>query len=140
MKSTYQKIVWSLLIVTAIYSCKKEKDEPKTTSFQSIALQFGSDPTTFTIDNAVYTLKNLPRGVNASQLTAAAALPTGYTISPDPSTAKDYTKGVTYTVTTNEGKTYTVQITVPAYDAATNPYGIYNAKHLSDIRNGLNDS
>ena len=33
-----------------------------------------------------------------------------------------------------------MQITAPVYDAVNNPYGIYTPKHLSDIRNGLNDS
>ena len=33
-----------------------------------------------------------------------------------------------------------MQITAPVYHAVNNPYGIYTPKHLSDIRNGLNDS
>jgi hypothetical protein len=33
-----------------------------------------------------------------------------------------------------------MQITAPVYDSVTNPYGIYTARHLSDTRNGLNDS
>lgn len=136
----FSKILWSLLIVAAIFSCKKEKNEPQSTGFQSFTLQFGTDSTAILIDNAVYTVKNLPRSSNATQLTAHAILPTGYTISPNPATAKDYTKGVTYTITTIQGKTYTAVVTAPAYDAVANPYGIYNAKHLNAIRNGLNDS
>src|SRR4029079_11417141 len=83
---------------------------------------------------------NMPRGVDAKQLAASAVLPAGYSITPAPGSAQDYTKGVTYTVTNSNGKTYTVQITIPSYDAVTNPYGIYTPKQLSDIRKGLTDS
>jgi hypothetical protein len=133
------KIVCVFLLAAAIFSCKK--DETQTPAqFQPVTFKFGPDSTAVTIDNAVQTLKNMPRGTDAKQLVADAVLPTGYSISPNPATAQDYTKGVTYTVTNNNGKTYTVQITIPVYDAVTNPYGIYTPKHLNDIRNGLIDS
>jgi hypothetical protein len=73
-------------------------------------------------------------------LVATAVLPAGFSISPDPATAKNYTTGVTYTITNTQGGTYTMQISAPVYHAVNNPYGIYTPKHLNDIRNGLNDS
>lgn len=140
MKNKLLNIVTVLAILTAMLSCKKTKDEPKTAQFQSLTFKFGTDSTAISVDNAAQTLKNLPRNSDVTKLVARVVLPSGYSISPDPSTAKDYTKGVTYTVTTNEARTYTVQITAPAYDAVSNPYGIYTARHLSDVRFGLNDS
>ena len=121
-------------------SCKKSSDGPTTAEFQAITFKFGPDATAITIDQATQTLKNLPRSCDPTQLVATAVLPTGFTISPDPTTAKNYTTGVTYTITNAQGNTYTMQITAPVYDAVNNPYGIYTPKHLSDIRNGLNDS
>ncbi|HEX6181742.1 MAG TPA: GLUG motif-containing protein [Chitinophagaceae bacterium] len=140
MKYTLSLAISGLLFITAITSCKKGNDGPGTTEFQAITFKFGTDSVSINIDNAVKEVKNMPRGYDVTQLGASAILPNGYSISPDAATTKDYTKGVTYTVTTNQGSTYTVKITAPAYDAVTNPYGIYNAKQLSDIRKGLNDS
>src|SRR6218665_3681806 len=47
----------------------------------------------------------------------------------------NFTNPVTFTVTAQDGtmKSYTIHI--PAYNAATNPYGIYTAKHLADVAN-----
>ena len=121
----------------AMISCSKSNDGGGTADFQPITFKFGPDATAITISSASQVVKNLPRSSDVTQLTATADLPAGSTISPDPTTAKDYTKGVTYTVTTSQGKSYIVQITAPAYDATNNPYGIYTPKHLSDIRNGM---
>jgi hypothetical protein len=85
-------------------------------------------------------IKNMPRSCDVTKLIATAVLPTGFSISPNPSAAKDYSNGVTYTVTNAHGQSYTMQITAPVYDATNNPYGIYTPKHLNDVRNGLNDS
>ncbi|MBO9203912.1 MULTISPECIES: DUF5018 domain-containing protein [Niastella] len=139
MKYTFPKTIGTFLLAVGLFSCKKDKDGGAA-SFQSITFKFGADSTAITIDNAVQEIKHMPRGIDVTKLAAAAVLPAGYSISPDPSTATDYTKGVTYTVKTGEGKTYTVQITVPVYDPVNNPYGIYNAKQLSNVRNGLNES
>jgi len=140
MNSKILNIVCLFFLITGIISCSKSSEGPGTSEFEPITFKFGADATAIVIDNSVEVVKNLPRSCDVTQLSASAVLPSGYTISPDPTTAKDYTKGVTFTVTTNQGKTYTVQITAPAHDAVTNPYGIYTAKQLSDIRNGLNDS
>ncbi len=140
MKNRLQQITIVLLIITGIIACKKGGDGPQTTEFKPITFKFGVDATAITIEHAEQVLKNMPRSCDVTQLVATAVLPTGYSISPDPSTAKNYTSGITYTITTNEGKTYTMKITAPVYDAVNNPYGIYTPKHLSDIRNGLNDS
>src|SRR6218665_1617373 len=53
----------------------------------------------------------------------------------------DFSSPVTFTVTAEDGTTtaaYTVSIT--AYNAASNPYGIYTAVQLSDVRNSLASS
>jgi len=53
----------------------------------------------------------------------------------------DFNAPVTFTVTAQDGvtvRTYTAAIT--PYNAETNPYGIYTAAHLNDVRNGLGDS
>lgn len=128
------------LVLAGMVSCKKGSDGPGPTGFEAISFKFGQDATAITIDQASQTLKNMPRSCDVTKLVATAVLPSGYSISPDPTTVKDYSKGVTYTITNSQGGTYTMSITAPVYDAVNNPYGVYTAKHLSDIRNGLNDS
>jgi len=128
------------VVAVVMASCSKSSDAPQQGTFESITFKFGPDQTAIVVDQASKTIKNMPRSCDVTQLTAVAVLPSGYNISPDPSTAKDYSKGVTYTVTNAQGKSYTVQITSPVYDATNNPWGVYTPKHLSDIRNGLNDS
>ena len=140
MKFRISLAACALFLIAGIISCKKSNDEPATSGFHAIPFKFGADSTSINIDNATQVLKNMPRSCDVTQLGAAAVLPPGYAINPNPANAKDYTKGVTYTVTTNQGSTYTLQITAPAYDPINNPYGIYTAKQLSDIRKGLNDS
>jgi len=141
MNYTFSKIGFPLLLAAVLFGCKKNSDGGGgDASFQSFALKFGPDSTAVSIDNAVQEIKNMPRGYDVTKLAAAAVLPAGYSISPDPATVTDYTKGVTYTIKTDNGKTYTVQITVPVYNPINNPYGIYTVKQLSEVRNGLNDS
>ena len=131
----------SLIAITGIISCKKGGDTPPPpTTFQAITFKFGPDSIAINIDAATKTVKNLTRSADVTQLGASAVLPSGYSINPSPATAKNYTTGVTYTVTNDKGGTYTVQITAPVYDAVNNPYGIYTPKNLNDIRKGLNDS
>ena len=142
MSYKFPGIVSAFLFAAVLLGCKKNNDDTDNTpaQFQPVTFKFGSDSTAVTVDNSVQVIKNMPRGIDAKQLAAAVVLPAGYTISPNPSTVQDYTNGITYTVTNSNGKTYTMQVTVLAYNAVSNPYGIYTAKHLSDIRNGLNDS
>ncbi|AEW00027.1 hypothetical protein A4D02_29180 [Niastella koreensis] len=139
MFHTLSKIGFPLLLAAVLFGCKKSS-EGGGAAFQSLTFKFGADSTAITIDNAVQEIKNMPRSCDVTKLAAAAVLPAGFSISPDPSTVTDYTKGVTYTVKTGDGKTYTVQITAPVYDPVNNPYGIYTAKQLNNVRNGLNDS
>src|SRR5687767_12223296 len=101
-------IAFVLLVVTGMVSCKKGSDGPQQAVLQPITFKFGQDATPVIIDQATQTLKNMPRSCDVKQLVATAVLPSGFSISPDATIAKDYTKGVTYTITTNEGKTYTV--------------------------------
>jgi hypothetical protein len=145
MTQKFFKVLSAFVLTAGIFSCSKSKDSttvqpPPPVQFQSLTFKFGTDSTAISIDNAVKVVKNLPHSCNAAQLVAAAVLPTGYSISPSPATAQDYTKGITYTVTNDKGQKYTVQITAPAYDSVSNPYGIYTPKHLSDMRNGLSYS
>ena len=141
MKFRISLAACSLFLITGIISCKKGGDAPPPpTTFQAITFKFGPDSIAINIDAATKTVKNLSRSCDVTQLGASAVLPAGYSINPSPSTIKNYTTGVTYTLTNDKGGTYTVQITAPVYDAVNNPYGIYSAKNLSDIRKGLNDS
>ena len=53
----------------------------------------------------------------------------------------DFTRPVTFTLTSQDGATvsaYTVAIA--AYDPVSNPYGIYTPAHLNKVRAALNDS
>jgi len=142
MSNKFPKVISVFLFAAVLFGCKKNSDDVDNTpaQFQPVTFKFGSDSTTITVDNSVQVIKNMPRSSDARQLAAAVVLPAGYSISPNPSTVQDYTNGITYIVTNSNGKTYTVQVTVLAYNAVSNPYGVYTAKHLSDIRNGLNDS
>jgi hypothetical protein len=142
MSNKLSGVISAFFFAAVLFGCKKNTDVPDNTpaQFQPVTFKFGSDSTTITVDNSVQVIKNMPRSCDATQLAAAVVLPAGYSINPNPSTVQNYTNGITYTVTNSNGKTYTVQVTVLAYNAVSNPYGIYTAKHLSDIRNGLNDS
>src|SRR5215831_21098398 len=104
-------ILIAIVSAAVMVSCSKSSDAPQTPTFQAITFKFGPDATAISIDQATKVIKNLPRNCDVKQLTATADLPAGYTISPDPTTAKDYSNGVTYTVTNSKGGTYTMQIT-----------------------------
>jgi hypothetical protein len=141
MNHTLIRIAFVFFIAVSFYACKKSNDDTKTPAqFQPITFKFGPDSTAIAISTATQVIKNLPLGVDPTQLTAGTVLPSGSSISPNPSSVQDYTKGVTFTVTNSNGQSYNVQITAPAYDAVTNPYGIYTPKQLSGVRNGLNYS
>ena len=133
-------IALAMLVLTGMVSCKKNDDVPVPAEHKAITFKFGQDATSIIIDQDSQVVKNLPRTVDITQLTATVEMPTGYTISPEPGTAKDYTIGVTYTITNDRGQKYTKKIVTPVYDSVNNPYGVYTAKHLNDIRNGLNKS
>jgi hypothetical protein len=142
MNHQLSKIICAAVLTAGIFSCSKKSSDsapPAPPQFQAITFKFGTDATPITADNATMIIKNMPRSCDVTQLGASAVLPAGYSISPDPSTSKDYTKGVTYTIQTGKGS-YTIQITAPGYNAVSNPWGIYTPKQLSDVRNGLNDS
>src|SRR4030095_3356521 len=133
-------LVIASLVITGMLSCKKGDDVPQPVEHKAITFKFGQDATSIIIDQDSQVVKNMPRTSDVTQLIATTEMPAGYTISPEPGTARDYTKGVTYTITNEKGQTYTKKIIAPAYDSITNPYGIYTAQHLNDIRNGLNKS
>jgi len=94
------------------------------------------------------TLANAPRTIlsvlAAVKVNITAAAHASIKIGSAPFTqgqTANFANSVTFTVTAQDGttvKSYTIYI--PAYDAATNPYGIYTAKHLADVNNGLNQN
>jgi hypothetical protein len=142
MMNKFPRITYALLLSAVLFSCKKNNGDKDETpgQFQSVTFRFGPDSTAINVDHNIQTIKNLPHSCDPKQMVAAPILPAGFSISPDAATAKDYTKGVSYTVTNSSGQAFTIQITALVYDAVSNPYGVYTAKHLNDIRNGLNDS
>src|SRR5215471_21480292 len=98
MNHQLSKIFCAIALTAGIFSCSKKSSDstpPAPPQFQAITFKFGTDATPITMDNAVMLVKNMPRSCDVTQLIAAAVLPAGYSISPDPSTSKDYTKGVT---------------------------------------------
>src|SRR6516162_10333628 len=109
-------ILLAFISAAVMVSCSKSSDAPQTPTFQAINFKFGPDATSISIDQASKVIKNLPRSCDVKQLTATADLPAGFTVSPDPNAAKDYSNGVTYTITNSKGGTYTMQITAPVYD------------------------
>ena len=125
MSYKFSGVISAFFFAAILFGCKKNTDVPDNTpaQFQPVTFKFGSDSTTITVDNSVQVIKNMPRSSDAKQLAASVVLPAGYSISPNPSTVQDYTNGITYTVTNSNGKTYTVQVTVLAYNAVSNPYG-----------------
>src|SRR6218665_403231 len=94
------------------------------------------------------TLANAPRTIlsvlAAVKVNITAAAHASIKIGSAPFTqgqTANFANSVTFTVTAQDGttvKSYTIYI--PAYDAATNPYGIYTAKHLADVANALTAS
>jgi len=140
MNSKITLATFFLASTLGMVGCNKKSDDPIPATFEPVTFKFGSESTAVTISNPSQQVKNLPRSCDVTNMAASVALPAGYSITPDPSALKDYTKGVTFTITNAGGGTYTVQIFAPAYHSVDNPYGIYNVKQLSDIRFGLNDS
>jgi len=139
-KKNLRILLLALVTMIIVISCKKNEDVPLPVEHKAVTFKFGQDAISFVIDQDSQIVKNMPRTTDVTQLTATVELPTGYKISPEPGTAKDYTSPVTYTITNDRGQTYTKKIVVPVYDSLNNPYGVYTAKHLNDIRNGLNKS
>jgi hypothetical protein len=135
----------SLLGLSALaFACSKKQDAapvptPAPSPLLPIAVQFkfGPGASPITIDSTNKVLRNLPAGCNVQKLAAAAVLPSGFTISPDPSTVQDYTKGVNFTVAGSQGS-YTIKLTALPYDSVGNPYGIYTVMDLSNVRHYLN--
>jgi hypothetical protein len=122
----------------AVACSKKQDAAPAPPSVLPVAVQFkfGTGASPITIDSINKVLHNLPAGCDVQKLAATAVLPSGYTISPDPSTIQDYTKGVNFTIAGSQG-TYKIKLTALPYDSLTNPYGVYTVMDLSNIRHYL---
>jgi hypothetical protein len=134
------KALCTLVLITGAFACKKDSGNstpPSPTLPFNVQFKFGAGASPVTIDSLNKTLRNLPAGCNVQQLAATAVLPSGYTIAPDPATVQDYTQGANFTITGAQGK-YNVKLTALAYDSLANPYGIYTAKDLSNVRHYLN--
>lgn len=140
MLSKQIKVLFLFAFATGVFACSKKdagvSAPPSSTLPISVQFKFGAGASPVTIDSLNKTLRNMPAGCNVKNLTATAVLPSGYTIAPDPATAKDYTSGVTFTITGAQGS-YNVKLTALTYDSIANPYGIYTAKDLNNMRNYL---
>jgi len=134
------KAVALFALLSGAAACHKNQDAapaPPPVLPVNVQFEFGSGNSPVTIDSTSKILHNLPAGCNLQKLAATAVLPSGYTISPDPSTIQDYTKGVNFTIKGSQGS-YTIKLTALPYDSIANPYGIYNAYDLSNVRHYLN--
>ena len=127
-------------LATLAIACHKDAAPPAPSPSPllpvAVQFQFGAGASPVAIDSTTKVLRNLPAGVDAQKLAATAVLPSGYTISPDPSVAADYTKGVTFKLTGSQGS-YNIKLTAMPYDSLANPYGIYTVKDLSNVRHYL---
>ncbi len=137
------RVVGLLALLTGAFACHKNQaaapapPPPPPVLPVNVQFEFGSGNSPITIDSTNKILRNLPAGCNLQKLAATVVLPSGYNISPDPSTVQDYTKGVNFTITGSQGS-YNIKLTALPYDTVTNPYGIYTVKDLSNVRHYLN--
>ena len=96
--------VWSfaLSFLLLLFSCTK--DEPVKKSDEALITSFKIGSSKGTIkDNSIDV--NVPFGTDISKLTATANISAKATIDPNPSTSRDYTNPVTFTVTAEDGTT-----------------------------------
>lgn len=137
------RVVGLLAILTGAFACHKDQvaapapPAPPAVLPVNVQFEFGSGNSPITIDSTNKILRNLPAGCNLQQLAATVSLPSGYTISPDPSTVQDYSKGANFKITGSQSS-YNIKLTALPYDSLANPYGIYTVKDLSNIRHYLN--
>jgi len=93
---------------------------------------------------------NLPN-VNRTFAASIAAVPVNFTADAHAAVTKDgvafasgntadFSNPVIFTVTAEDGTAATYTVSITAYNAASNPYGIYTAAQLSDVRNSLASS
>lgn len=84
--------------------------------------------------NVVHAPRMIQNSITA--LPTTIVVPQGEAVTPGPSVTLDYNSPQTFTVESgNYSSTYTV--TIVPYNATSNPYGIYSAEDLDDIRNYL---
>ena len=146
MKTNYRLLfaISCIAVFASIQSCKKDSGgatNPVVVLPFNFQLTFGANATPITVDSSNTVLRNLPRTCsNIKNIVVAAVLPSGYTISPDPATIKDYSTAVNFTLKSGQGVSYTVKVTAVPYDSLANPYGVYTVKDLNDIRNGRSGS
>jgi hypothetical protein len=133
------RVVFLFGLSVLAFACSKKQDAPPASPVLPVSVQFefGTGASPITIDSTNKILRNLPAGCNVQKLAATAVLPSGYTISPDPSTVQDYTKGVNFTIKGAQGS-YNIKLTALPYDSLSNPYGIYTVMDLSNVRHYLN--
>lgn len=119
-----------------------KSNEASATAFklgaENFTIQIPAGETAATLNNAPRTiagdLTKVPvtlviNGTDATIKTGAGNFTNGSNL--------DLTKPVTFTLTSKDGiasKNYSLTIT--AYQAASNPYGVYTPRHLNDMRNG----
>ena len=101
-----------------------------------------------TIDqNTGRVIAEIPRNIAITQLKAETTISDGATISPDPSSARDYTSGVSYTVTAENGmnrKFYQVTISfLPSMESILSSFvfpSAMNASLTSDVRGTIDQN
>ncbi len=108
------KAVGLFVFLAGAFACHKTQDAtpapPPPVLPVNVQFKFGPGASPITIDSSNKLLRNLPAGCNLQQLAATVVLPSGYTISPDPATVQDYTKGVNFKVTGSQG-VYNIKLT-----------------------------
>jgi raffinose/stachyose/melibiose transport system substrate-binding protein len=122
--------LWKLLGIAIIasclaFSCQKTTDSPVTKSSDKAitAFSFASPVATGTIDESAKTISlNLPAGTKVTALVASFTASTGASVSVggtaqvSGTTANDFTKSVTYTVTAADSSTASYVVTVTVED------------------------
>src|SRR6218665_1315524 len=147
-------LVRALAVGTTVITVTSVSDATKTAtcavtvlsndaSVSAIALGDENFPLTVPSAGGTTTLNNAPRTVasdiTAVKVTLTAAAGASIKIGNEAfiiGGTANFSAPVAFTVTAQDGvtvRTYTAAIT--AYDAASNPYGIYTVAHLNDVRN-----
>lgn len=113
-------------IVSFVFSCKKEADQPTPPQTGSAITAnptiTGLAAATVTADasGSTYTI-TVPAGTDVKALKLTIPLAAGATINPDPTQAHDYTNPVSYTITKADGNKQTVTVKVVVQPAPVVP-------------------
>jgi hypothetical protein len=115
MKKLFVTVAVVLVAGISCQSCKKKKDEAKSSTCEMISFKVGDDEWTKSGTTFTFTY---PKGTVVTSLTPTIVVSEKATVSP--TGAQDFTNSVTYTVTAEDGttkKTYTATATVSTVPA-----------------------